>query len=220
MPVSVPRYAVGDRIAYWKVIHRRSVPRGSGLATYFCRCVCGRARWLFVSNLNSGNTRSCGCRKAGVRSRASKKHGFSRTPSGRPNPLYCLYRMMIYRCENPKSKSYKNYGGRGIRVCVRWKRSFPAFMRNVGKRPSRRHTLERRNNDGHYSPGNVYWLLKSKQGHNTRQSVVIEYRGVRRTMKQWSKRLGIHYDAIRNRRDRGVSIKFLFSRKRLRRGTR
>lgn len=225
MPVFVPRYAVGaryaigERVDYWTVIGRRSAPKGSGLPTYFCRCVCGHKRWLFVGNLNSGNTRSCGCRKAGVRSRAVTKHGFSRLPSGEPNPLYYLYSMMIYRCESPKSSAYKNYGGRGIRVCVRWKRSFPAFVMDVGKRPSRHHTLERRNNNGHYSPSNVYWLLKRRQGDNTRQSVVIEYRGMRRTMKQWSRRLGISYDALRFRRKHGASLEVLFSKKPLKWGS-
>lgn len=61
---------------------------------------------------------------------------------------------MLRRCDNPKQQSYPYYGGRGITVCERWRSSFQNFLSDMGARPSRRHSIDRKNNDGHYEPSN------------------------------------------------------------------
>lgn len=90
-------------------------------------------------------------------------HGKSR------HPLYRAWGSMIARCNNPSHTSYKSYGGRGIKVCDRW-RSFPSFLEDVGERPTPAHQLDRVDNNGNYSPDNVKWSTPAEQAWNRREN--------------------------------------------------
>ncbi|MEY9421532.1 hypothetical protein ABIF69_007974 [Bradyrhizobium japonicum] len=74
---------------------------------------------------------------------------------------------MIQRCTNPHTKAFKNYGGRGITICDRWRRSFEAFLADMGEPPDG-HTLDRKNNDGCYEPDNCRWATRAEQKLNQR----------------------------------------------------
>lgn len=65
---------------------------------------------------------------------------------------------------------YEHYGGRGITVCERWRESYPAFLADVGRKPSPQHSLDRIDNDGHYEPGNVRWATAKQQANNRRKA--------------------------------------------------
>ena len=91
-----------------------------------------------------------------------ENHGLCSTPE------YAAWANMIRRCENPKNPRYANYGGRGIYVCVEWRLSFERFLDDVGFKPSLDHSLERKNNDGPYEPGNVIWATIQEQAKNKR----------------------------------------------------
>lgn len=90
------------------------------------------------------------------------KHGLIHTPE------YRAWISMKDRCLNPTSSNYPNWGGRGIRVHVEWVEDFPAFLQHVGPRPSPLHSLDRRDNDRGYEPGNVRWATKAEQSANRR----------------------------------------------------
>jgi hypothetical protein len=83
-------------------------------------------------------------------------------------PEYRAWVSMLTRCFNPRSQQYPNYGGRGITVCPEWRNSFESFLRDVGLRPSANLSLDRRDNNGHYEPGNVRWANSQQQARNRR----------------------------------------------------
>lgn len=133
----------------------------------------------------------------------SEVHGHARRH--RWTPEFMAWHSMKSRCLCKTATGYKNYGGRGIRVCSSWrgKESFPVFLRDVGKRPSKTHSLDRLNTEGHYScgycdecisngwPMNVKWSTKLEQDNNQRKNVIIEHEGKRLTLAQWARELGL-----------------------------
>lgn len=114
-----------------------------------------------------------------------KRHGL------RNSPEYGVWVNMLARCFNKKHRSFCYYGGRGICVCPRWQESFDAFVLDMGRRPSPAHSLDRVDNDGNYEPGNTRWATRSQQQRNRRSRPIVEFRGERLTIAEWSERFGI-----------------------------
>lgn len=121
------------------------------------------------------------------------KHGKSKTVE------YHAWKSMRRRCYDPLSKKYSGYGGRGIEVCESWRTSFTTFLKDMGLRPTKKHSLDRIDNDGPYSPENCRWAIQRTQQNNRRDNRRIEAMGLNLTMSQWSRHLGVPVKRIQNR---------------------
>ncbi len=111
---------------------------------------------------------------------------------------YYSWLNMLTRCYNPNSRDYPRYGGRGIAVCERWRRSFAAFAADMGPRPDG-YTLERKDNTKGYEPGNCVWATRQAQSRNRRTTIWIEAQGVRLCVNDWARRLGVSINSLRSR---------------------
>jgi hypothetical protein len=110
---------------------------------------------------------------------------------------------MTSRCENINSKAFCNYGARGISVCARWKNSFSDFFSDMGPRPSSKHSIDRIDNNGNYCPENCRWATTKEQGNNKRDNIRLTFRGVSKTLMEWSRETGIIWATLHGRHRRG-----------------
>lgn len=111
---------------------------------------------------------------------------------------YGVWTDMRRRCLHRRSSKFSDYGGRGIKICKRWD-SFDVFLNDMGPRPSKKHSLERLDNNGNYSPDNCVWSTAKVQANNRRSSRLLTYKGKTQTLSQWADELGVKYNTLKNR---------------------
>ncbi len=133
------------------------------------------------------------------------------TAGKKQSRLYQVWAQMKLRCHNEKHPKYKNYGARGIHMCKAWRESFATFqadlMKEIGERPSKKHTLDRINNDKDYSPGNVRWSIPTQQNRNKRTNHLVFFKGAMRSLAEVSEMTGVDHRRLQHRVvDQGMSI--------------
>lgn len=153
-----------------------------GLLLYLCECDCGKQKVVRSSQITTGKTVSCGCKRA-------KQNNLSRSIT------YKSWISAKQRCYNPNNHNYPNYGGRGIEMCERWKNSFIDFINDMGERPSKKHTLDRIDVNGNYEPSNCKWSTPKEQGNNRRDNHFVSFNEETMTTTQFAEKydIGIPY---------------------------
>jgi len=158
---------------------------------WLCRCKCGNIHIVHGTNLTKpGLCRCMMCRR-------SDPHHMT--------PAYRSWIAMKRRCNDPKCDGYNRYGGRGIRICQRWQDSFDNFLHDMGERPTLKHSLHRKNNNGDYEPSNCAWAEQHEQCRHTSYNVMIAFRGQTLCTMDWAKITGLSHNTITKRLHRGWS---------------
>ena len=185
----------GQKFGKLTVIERAEdyiTPRNEREVQWRCKCLCGRECIVRGHSLRNGHTTSCGCAII----EASTKHGMHGTR------LYNIYMGMNKRCYNKNDTSYSDYGGRGIYVCDEW-RGENGFINFKNWALANGYTdelsIDRKNNNGPYSPENCRWTDLKAQANNRRSNVFITFNGETHTIAQWAEITGIPYDTLHNR---------------------
>ncbi len=198
----------GARIGRLRI--RRLVKAGGGVASEAI-CDCGVEVRIPISYLMLG-VQSCGCLFRD-REEMNKRIQAGQPPQGkwggkavRYPAEYGIWTKMIARCTNPQSSGYANYGGRGIGVCLRWRRSFTLFLQDMGPRPDSSSTIERIDNNGDYSPENCCWATRADQARNTRRNHRVYYNGENMILKDAVRLAGLSYCAVQGRIKRGWKV--------------
>lgn len=163
----------------------------NGFIMWKCICDCGKIVSVSGNNLRSEHTKSCGCLTREVAAIRQTKHGMGRTKT------YNTWIQMKTRCNNPHSKEYNNYGGRGIKVCNRWA-DFNMFLQDMGDVPNGM-SLDRINVNGNYEPDNCRWATIKEQQNNKRNNRVFTYKGETHTIAEWSERLNMNFKTLHQR---------------------
>lgn len=198
---------INKRFGRWTVIgYSHALIQKSGRKHYWlCRCDCGTERSVCTGGLVNGTSRSCRC---AIRERVTL-HGMSRTPT------YNSWAQIMRRCV--WDTNLEGYSARGITVCEYW-RVFLNFLADMGERPKNR-TIDRVDNDGHYScghcqqcvengwPKNARWATHEEQGNNKRTNRFITWDGKTLTITQWERELGMSHRFLYARLERGWSVK-------------
>ena len=176
------------------VLHRAEKKNPSDKLHWVVQCACGSPPFATAASaLTHGRTVSCGCHHV--------IHGHARhTTDHKSNPslTYRSWVRMLSRCCYPNPR-YHDYGGRGIRVCDRWRGSFVAFLEDMGERPSVAHSIERIDNNGNYTPENCRWATTAEQSRNKRNSQLLTHNGVTLCATDWAKHLGLSPNALVSR---------------------
>lgn len=194
------RGLIGSKFGRLQVVSEAK-PNARGDRRWECACLCGEHLVVIGYSLTGGNTRSCGCLKREELAARRRTHGKTNTPE------YKVWNNLLGRCYRKSDRNYKNYGGRGISVCARWQgpRGFENFLKDMGPRPDPGLSIERRDNDGNYSPKNCFWATDAEQRLNRRNNLRITFEGVTLTLKEWSEKTGLNRRTISERLRRGWS---------------
>lgn len=176
MPLNISDY-IGKK--YNRLTIVSSEPNKGGHTMCKSLCDCGNYKICRLSAILSNNTLSCGCLNTETRRKMIKARAIPgvQDESGNASTEYRTYQHMKGRCYTKTNNKYKNYGARGIAICDRWLASFENFLEDMGKKPSRNHTIERVNVNGNYEPSNCIWATPDIQGKNKRNNVFLILKG-------------------------------------------
>lgn len=191
----------GQRFGKWTVTGEAEKKHGA--VRWNCICDCGTVSVVDGLRLRNGTSHRC-------RACASTKHGLCKSPE------YIIWAGMHSRCECPSDTNYPFYGAKGTSVCDEWK-SFEVFYRDMGKRPTPKHTIERIDNSLGYSKDNCKWATMSEQRRNASHARLITFNGQTQCASDWAVQFGVNVQTFLSRLNRGVPMETALSTTKLQR---
>lgn len=198
----------GDRYGRLTIISE--APNLNQYRKFFVECDCGTGKVVPLASMRSGKTKSCGCLNRENQPMNTLKHGHGSRVKG-ASVTYITWASMLARCRNPKDRSYRHYGGRGITVCERWY-VFENFLQDMGERPAGL-SIDRIDNDKGYSPENCRWANAFQQVNNRRNTKRFTYKGKTQGLSEWAREIGIDRKTLESRIKSGIELPELFERK-------
>ncbi len=194
-----PLDLVGQKFGRLLVIER--VSNSPYQKTRFrCVCDCGKEKIAASVRLKNGSCQSCGCFQRDGCSLRFRTHNQSFSPE------YKSWDSAKQRCYDLNHKSYRRYGGRGIKMSDDWKLSFESFLKDMGKRPGPGYSLERKDVNGNYCKENCCWIPQIEQQKNRHNIKMFEHEGIKDTATGWSKRLGLPFHIVWRRVCKNLTI--------------
>lgn len=171
--------------------------RGRSYRMLECVCDCGSTKITYAQSLKSGETTSCGCFAKEEIGRRNRTHHMSKTTE------YDVWHALMKRARGTCDRS--RYAERGIGVCERWNR-FENFFEDMGPRPSKDHSIDRKDNDGPYCKENCRWATRKQQARNKQRTLYAVFEGVKTPLSELSERHGLNHSAVRGRMRLGWSV--------------
>lgn len=187
--ISGNRYGMLTAIKFYSIIGRRTF--------WECLCDCGNIHRCDMCNLKNGSTQSCGCLRDKLLQENHLTHGEASVHS--KTKEYKTWVEIKTRCYNSKSKAYQYYGGRGISMCDRWRNSYENFLNDMGRAPSKSHSIDRIEVDKDYEPSNCKWATRIEQMNNTSRTMRVKYNGQIKPFSDWCRELGLNSDRVYQR---------------------
>lgn len=192
----------GKKFGKLTVLQRLRKNNKSG---WICLCECGNKVFSTTNRLLTGHSKSCGCLKRNTII-------FDKTDKR----IYNIWKKMKDRCFIKNSKSYCNYGGRGITICEEWKASFESFRDwALNNGYSCDLTLDRINVNGNYEPSNCRWATRRQQATNKRNCHYLNYNGETKTLTEWAEECGIPTNTLKSKLKKGLTLKEIIKNKNL-----
>lgn len=203
----MPRTATdwtGYRYSYLTVIGPTEERDAHGRRKWRVHCDCGREKNMDIRDIRerekAGRPISCGCMKKAFISAANTTHGMT------GHSAYGVWHSMIQRCTEPSHPAWKNYGGRGITVCDRWRHSFENFWADMGASYERGKDLDRIDNEAGYSPENCRWATRATNCRNKRGARRVTISGKTVPLMALAQTTGIGYTTLLYRLDHGCPL--------------
>jgi hypothetical protein len=188
---------IGKTFGRLTVISGNGLRNSCGKFMYMCRCECGNEKLIVGASLRNGNTQSCGCLYKESRGTMSTTHGQSGSPE------HASWKAMWSRCTNPNNQDYEFYKDK----CPpdTWK-DFEVFLKDMGPKPSPKHSIERENNNLPYSPGNCTWANANQQARNKGNTVRVLFNERPLSMADACDAADINYHQVAQRYYRNKDI--------------
>lgn len=199
---------LGTKFGRWTVIGKKI--RRNNRTYILCKCDCGTIKEVQYQNLRNGISTSCGCYHKELLRKQKYVHGEKHTR------LYSTWIKMRHRCNSPNDSHYNSYGGRGIKVCDEWERSYQAFSEWAKangydeSKSWKECSIDRIDNDKGYSPDNCRWVDYKTQANNRQNNIPITYKGMTKNVIEWSRELNISRNAIAYRYKKGLPLEEVF----------